>query len=85
MLDTKRPGKEVIEAMARQHVSIGRIWPLWPTYVRITVGTRAEMDRFQVAFQKVMTGATAISLRGADFLRSPRETPRRHNLASAVS
>jgi histidinol-phosphate aminotransferase len=85
MLDTKRPGKEVIEAMARQHVSIGRIWPVWPTCVRITVGTRAEMDRFQVAFQKVMTGATAMSLRGADFLRSSREAPRRRNLASTFS
>jgi histidinol-phosphate aminotransferase len=85
MLDTKRPGKEVIEAMARQHVSIGRIWPVWPTYVRITVGTRAEMDRFQAALQTVTTGATAISLRGADFLRSPQQTPRRRNLASAIS
>jgi histidinol-phosphate aminotransferase len=85
MLDTKRPGKEVIEAMARQHVSIGRIWPVWPTYVRITVGTRAEMDRFQAAFQNVMTGATAISLLGVDSLPSPRETPRRCNLASAIS
>jgi histidinol-phosphate aminotransferase len=85
MLDTKRPGKEVIEAMARQHVSIGRIWPVWPTYVRITVGTRAEMDRFQAALQTVTTGATAISLRGTDFLRSPQQTPRRRNLASAIS
>jgi len=85
MLDTKRPGKEVIEAMARQHVSIGRIWPVWPTCVRITVGTRAEMDRFQAAFQKVMTGATAMSLRGADFLRSSRGAPRRRNLASTFS
>jgi len=43
------------------------------------------MDRFQAAFQKVMTGATAISLRGADSLRSPQETPRWRNLASAIS
>src|SRR5271165_4392427 len=38
MLDTKRAGKEVIDAMAKQNVHIGRIWPVWPTYVRITVG-----------------------------------------------
>jgi hypothetical protein len=75
----------VIEAMARQHVSIGRIWPAWPTYVRITVGTRAEMDRFRAAFQTVTTGAAAISLRGADFLCAPQQTPRRRNLASAIS
>jgi histidinol-phosphate aminotransferase len=55
MLDTKRPAKEVIAAMAQQKVIIGRIWPAMPTYTRITVGTRAEMDRFQIAFQKVMS------------------------------
>ena len=62
MLDTKRPGKEVIDAMARQNVLIGRIWPVMPTYVRITVGTREEMEQFQAAFQKVMHGAVAFSL-----------------------
>lgn len=57
LLDTKRPGKEVIDAMALQNVVIGRIWPIMPTWVRITVGTRPEMDQFQSAFRKVMTGA----------------------------
>jgi len=54
MLDTKRPGKEVREAMAKENVLIGRTWPIMPTYVRITVGTQEEMERFQTAFQKVM-------------------------------
>lgn len=65
MLDTKRNGKEVIEAMAAQHVHIGRIWPVWPTHVRITVGTASEMDQFQVALKKVMTGAVAASASAA--------------------
>ena len=56
MLDAKRPGKEVREAMAKENVLIGRVWPVMPTYVRITVGTQAEMERFQAAFQKVMKG-----------------------------
>jgi len=56
MLDTKRPAKETIDAMAAQKVFIGRIWPAWPTYSRITVGTRDEMEAFQSAFHKVMTG-----------------------------
>ena len=30
LLDTKRPGKEVIDAMAQQNVFIGRIWPVMP-------------------------------------------------------
>ncbi len=56
LLDTKRPAKEVIAAMAQQNVIIGRVWPSMPTYVRITVGTSDEMARFQEAFQKVMKG-----------------------------
>ena len=40
LLETKRPGKEVIDAMAQQKVFIGRIWPVMPTWVRVTVGTQ---------------------------------------------
>jgi histidinol-phosphate aminotransferase len=54
MLDTKRAGQEVRDAMAKENVLIGRIWPIMPTYVRITVGTQDEMAKFQSAFQKVM-------------------------------
>jgi len=35
---------------------VGRVWPIMPTYVRITVGTQEEMAKFQTAFQKVMKG-----------------------------
>jgi histidinol-phosphate aminotransferase len=63
LLDTKRPGREVIDAMAQQKVFIGRIWPVMPTCVRITVGTQEEMAEFQTAFQKVMRSTTAFSLR----------------------
>jgi histidinol-phosphate aminotransferase len=61
LLETKRPGKEVIDAMTKQNVFIGRIWPVLPTCVRITVGTHEEMQRFQEAFQKVMMGAKAFA------------------------
>ncbi len=54
MLDTKRPAKEVIDAMAARNVFIGRAWPAWPTHVRITVGTNLEMEKFQAVFQEVM-------------------------------
>jgi histidinol-phosphate aminotransferase len=59
MLDTKRPGKDVIAAMAAQNVFIGRPWPVWPTHVRITVGTPSEMERFQTAFDHVMKNPSA--------------------------
>ncbi len=54
MLDAKRPGKDLIAAMAKEKVFIGRVWPAWPTYTRITVGTREEMAKFQTALLKVM-------------------------------
>jgi len=59
MAETKRPAKEVIEAMGAQHVYIGRPWPVWPTHVRITVGTQDEMAQFQSAYQRVMSNAVA--------------------------
>ena len=61
MLDTKRPAKEVIDAMAARNVYIGRIWPVWPTYTRITVGTQTEMEAFQEAFHSVMTNSKTMS------------------------
>jgi histidinol-phosphate aminotransferase len=62
MLDTKRPAKDVIAAMASQNVFIGRVWPVWPTHVRITVGTHPEMERFQIAFERVMKGEAVARL-----------------------
>jgi histidinol-phosphate aminotransferase len=64
MLDTKHPAKPAIDAMAKQNVFIGRIWPSMPTYTRITIGTALEMEQFQVAWQKVMTGAVTASVSG---------------------
>src|ERR1039457_5596216 len=54
MVDTKRPSRDVISAMAREKVYIGRPWQVWPTHVRVTVGTQEEMDKFKAAFLKVM-------------------------------
>jgi histidinol-phosphate aminotransferase len=45
--------------MASQEVFIGRTWPTMPTWVRITVGSEDEMQRFQIAWQRVMN-STAI-------------------------
>jgi histidinol-phosphate aminotransferase len=54
LLDTKRPGQDVRDAMAKENVMIGRVWPSMPNWVRVTVGTAEEMSRFRSAFQKVM-------------------------------
>lgn len=54
MVDTGRPGMEVVMAMRKENVFIGRVWPVWPNYVRVTIGTAEEMQKFQVAYKKVM-------------------------------
>jgi histidinol-phosphate aminotransferase len=56
MLNAKRPGKEAIDGMAAQEIFIGRIWPIMPTWVRISVGTQEEMERFQIAWKRIMDG-----------------------------
>jgi histidinol-phosphate aminotransferase len=54
MVDVKRPGKEFQRAMLRENVAVGRTWAAMPNYVRVTVGTKAEMEKFQTAFVKCM-------------------------------
>jgi len=46
-------------AMAAKEIFIGRVWPAWPTHVRITVGTADEMLAFRKAFLEVMGSSTA--------------------------
>jgi histidinol-phosphate aminotransferase len=62
MVDVKRPGKQFIEAMEAKKVYIGRVWPIWPTYVRITVGTKPEMEAFKKAFKEAMEAPAVASL-----------------------
>jgi histidinol-phosphate aminotransferase len=81
MLDTKRPAQTAIAALAKQNVFIGRIWPVWPTYARVTIGTAPEMEQFQAAWQKVMTGAVTASVGGVP---GWGELGRRRNLNGIV-
>jgi histidinol-phosphate aminotransferase len=74
MLDVRRPGAEVQAAMGKKDVFIGRIWPAWPTHVRITVGTREEMATFQKTFKEVMSSSTA-GLKPEPLHERMRETP----------
>jgi histidinol-phosphate aminotransferase len=61
MVDVKRPGREFAALMQRQDVYIGRTWPAMPTYVRITVGTSAEMEKFRAAFAKAYDTAPSLA------------------------
>lgn len=55
MIDTGRDGKSVIAALAAKNVFIGRTWPIWPSYVRVTVGSQDDMNKFKTAFHEVMS------------------------------
>jgi histidinol-phosphate aminotransferase len=54
MLDVRRPGPGVTNALAHENVMIGRTWPIWPNHVRVSVGSGSEMAQFQTAFVDVM-------------------------------
>jgi histidinol-phosphate aminotransferase len=55
MVDVRQPGRQVQAALAAKDMFVGRIWPAWPTQVRITVGTKDEMLAFRKAFTDVMS------------------------------
>jgi histidinol-phosphate aminotransferase len=63
MVDVKRPGRQFMEAMEAKKVYIGRVWPAWPTHVRVTVGTRPEMEAFKKAFKEAME-SSAVAAEG---------------------
>jgi histidinol-phosphate aminotransferase len=52
MMEVNRPGNEFADAMATNKVIIGRIWPVWPTKVRVTIGSADDMAKFKGAFEK---------------------------------
>jgi len=55
LMEVGRPGGEIAKALSEHKVYIGRVWPVWPTKVRVTVGTQEEMDKFKSALDKVLS------------------------------
>ena len=47
-------GQQVNTEMAKNKVMIGRVWPVWPQMVRVTVGSYEEMGKFNAALDKVI-------------------------------
>ena len=75
MVDVKRPGRQFIDAMEQKNVYIGRVWPVWPTHVRVTVGTQADMEAFKKAFKEVMDSPVTTAAMYAPGQSSMREEP----------
>lgn len=55
MMNVKRPGREFYSAMTKEKVYIGRVWPVWPTWIRVSVGTKEDMAKFKQACLKCYT------------------------------
>ncbi|CAI3799202.1 Putative phenylalanine aminotransferase [Pseudomonas sp. MM221] len=55
MVDMRNPGQPVVDRLAEEGVLVGRIWPSWPNWVRVSVGDERDMQRFREAFAKVVS------------------------------
>ena len=74
MVDVKRPGGEFQSAMIGENVAVGRTWAAMPTHVRVSVGSRSEMAKFQAAFVKCMEQPST-TVNGAASLHVPALNP----------
>ena len=54
MVATNGPGQKFVGDMFKEKILVGRVWSAMPNHVRISVGTREEMEKYKVAFEKVM-------------------------------
>jgi histidinol-phosphate aminotransferase len=57
MVDTRLPTQQVIDGLVRRKVYVGRPWPVWPTHVRVSLGSADDMRRFKAAFLAVTAAA----------------------------
>jgi histidinol-phosphate aminotransferase len=53
MIPVRRDVKPMLADMRRQGVHVGRLFPAMPKYMRVTIGTPEEMERFVTAFRAI--------------------------------
>lgn len=54
MIDARRDVRPMITAMMQHGVAVGRRFPDVPNYMRVTIGTAEEMEKFREALVKVI-------------------------------
>ena len=54
MFDCKRPVMPLIQALKQRNVQVGRLFPALPSYMRVTIGKKSEMEAFLSAFRQVI-------------------------------
>ena len=53
MIDMRREVPPIIAAFRQRNVQVGRLFPPLPNFLRVTIGTKAQMERFLAAFKEV--------------------------------
>jgi histidinol-phosphate/aromatic aminotransferase/cobyric acid decarboxylase-like protein len=59
MVDVRMPTVQMIDALAKRDVFVGRPWPVWPNHVRVSIGSPEDMKRFEAAFLDVVATTKA--------------------------
>ena len=55
MIDMRREVKPVIAAFKDKKVQVGRLFPPLPNFMRVTIGTKPQMERFLAVFKELTT------------------------------
>lgn len=55
MIDLRREVRPMIAAMRTRNVQVGRVFPALPNFMRVTIGTKPQMETFVSTFREVMS------------------------------
>jgi histidinol-phosphate aminotransferase len=55
MINVKRPVLPVIGALRQRGVQVGRLFPALPNHMRVTIGTKSDMEVFLSAFRQIIS------------------------------
>ncbi|MFD0586916.1 histidinol-phosphate transaminase [Paenibacillus sp. GCM10027627] len=58
LVDAKRPSGDVFEALMRRGVIVKGRWAKYPTYIRVSVGTPEQNEKFVKALEQVLQEVT---------------------------
>jgi histidinol-phosphate aminotransferase len=54
MIDLRREVRPILNALRTRSVEVGRLFPALPNFMRVTIGTSADMKQFLTAFREVI-------------------------------
>lgn len=54
MINLRRPSSPIITQLRSRKVEVGRLFPALPDFMRVTIGTKPQMEGFVAAFRQVV-------------------------------